>query len=173
MKRLENKVALVTGASRGIGASIAIELAQHGAAVIVNYAGDKKAAEETVSIINGHNGKAIAVQADVSSKADVTRLFDQAIEAFGKIDILVNNASILILDLFKDATDDDFQKQFDTNVKGTFYTLREAAKRLQDGGSVINFSSTITRTNFVRYGLYAGTKAAVDQFTRIFAKEVG
>jgi 3-oxoacyl-[acyl-carrier protein] reductase len=173
MKTLENKVALVTGASRGIGAAIAIELAQKGAAVIVNYSGSKKAAEDTVAIITDANGKAVAIQADVSNKNEVIRLFNQSIEAFGKLDILVNNAGIMILNSFKDATDADFEQQFNINVKGTFYTLREAASRLADHGSVINFSTTVTRTNFPGYGLYAGTKAAIDQFTRIFAKEVG
>jgi 3-oxoacyl-[acyl-carrier protein] reductase len=173
MKTLENKVALVTGASRGIGAAIAIELAQRGAAVIVNYSGSKDAADKIVATIMAANGKAIAVQADVSSKSDVKRLFEQSIAAFGKIDILVNNAGIMIVKPFKDVTDEDFEKQFNINVKGTFNTLREAASLLADNGSIINFSSTVTRTNFPGYGIYAGSKAAIDQFTRIFAKEVG
>jgi 3-oxoacyl-[acyl-carrier protein] reductase len=173
MKTLENKVALVTGASRGIGAAIAAELAKNGAAVIVNYAGSKTAAEETVSSIVAAGGRAIAVQGDVSKREDVTALFDEAIATFGKIDILVNNAGVMILKPLKDATDEDFEKQFNTNTKGTFNTLREAATRLADNGSIINFSTTVTRLNFPSYSIYAATKAAVDQFTRIFAKEVG
>jgi 3-oxoacyl-[acyl-carrier protein] reductase len=172
MKTLENKVALVTGASRGIGAAIAKKLAAEGAAVVVNYAGSKDAANEVVSDITTGGGKAIAVQADVANAADVKRLFDETISAFGKIDILVNNAGIMLLKPLKDASDDEFDKQFNTNVKGVFYALREAANRLADGGSVINFSTTVTRTNLPAYGIYAATKSAVDQFTRIFAKEV-
>jgi len=173
MKTLENKVALVTGASRGIGAAIASELAKNGAAVVVNYAGGKTAADETVAAIVAAGGKAIAVQGDVSKKEDVTRLFDETIATFGKVDILVNNAGIMAVKPLKDSTDEDFEKQFNTNAKGTFNTLREAATRLADNGSIINFSTTVTRTNFPGYGIYAATKAAVDQFTRIFAKEIG
>lgn len=173
MKIVENKVALVTGASRGIGAAIAAELAKNGASVVVNYAGSKKAADDTVAAIIAAGGKAIAVQADVSKADEVTVLFDQAIAAYGKIDILVNNAGVMVVKPIKDATDEDFDKQFDINVKGIFNTLRQAATRLADGGSVINFSTTVTRTNFPGYGIYAATKAAVDQFTRIFAKEMG
>ena len=173
MKTLANKVAIVTGSSKGIGAAIAVEMAGKGATVVVNYAGNKSAAAETVAAIINAGGMAIAVQADVSKKEDVTRLFDEAIAAFGKVDILVNNAGIMLVKSFATATDEDFDSQFNTNVRGTFNTLREAASRLANHGSVINFSTTVTRTNFPGYGIYAGTKAAVDQFTRIFAKEVG
>lgn len=173
MKTLENKVALVTGGSRGIGAAIAVELAKRGAAVIVNYAGNKDAADKIVASIVAANGRAIAVQADVSNKNDVKRLFEQSIVAFKKIDILVNNAGILIVKPLKDFSDEEFEKQFNINVKGTFNTLREAALQLADNGAIINFSTTVTRTNFPGYAIYAGTKAAIDQFTRIFAKEVG
>jgi 3-oxoacyl-[acyl-carrier protein] reductase len=173
MKTLENKVALVTGASRGIGSAIAKELAKNGAAVIVNYAGSEAGADDTVAAIEAAGGKAIAVQGDVSKQEDVAQLFDQGLAAFGKIDILVNNAGIMIVKPVKDSTDDDFEKQFSINVKGTFNTLREAAVKLADNGSIINFSTTVTRLNFPGYGIYAATKAAVDQFTRIFAKEIG
>jgi len=173
MKALNNKVALVTGASRGIGAAIALELAANGAAVVVNYSGSKSAADETVDAILKAGGKAVAVQGDVSRKDDVVRLFDEAIKTFGKVDVLVNNAGVMVVKSFKDSTDEDYAKQFDINVKGVFYTLQEAATRLADQGSVINFSTTVTRTNFPGYGLYVGTKAAVDAFTRVFSKEVG
>ena len=173
MKTLENKVALVTGASRGIGAAIASELAKNGAAVVVNYAGGKAGADETVAAIAAAGGKAIAVQGDVSKSEDVTRLFDEAIAAFGKVDILVNNAGIMITKLIKDTTDEDFTRQFDVNVKGTFNTLREAATKLANNGSVINLSSTTTRLMFPTYGTYVASKGAVEQLTRVFAKEVG
>src|ERR1041385_1484454 len=154
MKTLENKVALVTGASRGIGAAIASELAKNGAAVVVNYAGGKAGADKTVAAIVAAGGKAIAVQGDVSKSEDVTRLFDEAIAAFGKVDILVNNAGIIITKLIKDTTDEDFTRQFDVNVKGTFNTLREAATKLANNGSVINLSSTTTRLMFPTYATY-------------------
>lgn len=173
MNKLDNKVALVTGASKGIGAAVAIELAKNGAAVIVNYAGSKTGADKTVATITATGGKAIAVQADVSKTADVTRLFDSGIEAFGKIDILVNNAGVMTIKPIGECTDEEFDHQFSINVKGTFNTMRQAATRLADGGSVINFSTAVTRVNFAGYGIYAATKAAVDQFSRIFAKEVG
>ncbi|SEL59721.1 3-oxoacyl-[acyl-carrier protein] reductase [Chitinophaga rupis] len=173
MSTLTNKIALVTGASRGIGATVARHLAAAGAKVVINYAGGKEAADQLVNEIKEKGGDAIAVQADVSKSADVKNLFDTAIAHYGKIDILVNNAGIMITKLLKDTTDEDFSRQFDINVKGVFNTLREAATRLADNGSVINFSSTTTRVMMPTYGTYVGTKAAVEQFTRIFAKEVG
>ena len=173
MSTLTNKIALVTGASRGIGATVARYLAAAGAKVVINYAGGKEAAGQLVNEIKEKGGDAIAVQADVSKSADVKNLFDTAIAHYGKIDILVNNAGIMITKLLKDTTDEDFSRQFDINVKGVFNTLREAATRLADNGSVINFSSTTTRVMMPTYATYVGTKAAVEQFTRIFAKEVG
>ena len=173
MSTLTNKIALVTGASRGIGATVARYLAAAGAKVVINYAGGKEAAEQLVNEIKEKGGDAIAVQADVSKSADVKNLFDTAIARYGKIDILVNNAGIMITKLLKDITDEDFRRQFDINVKGVFNPLREAATRLADNGSVINFSSTTTRVMMPTYATYVGTKAAVEQFTRIFAKEVG
>ena len=173
MSTLKNKVALVTGASRGIGAEIAKQLAAAGAKVIVNYAGGKDAADRVVSLIKENGADAIALQADVSKADDVTRLFNAAITHYGKIDVLVNNAGIMITKLLKDTTDDDFTRQFDINVRGTFNTLREAAGKLADGGSIINFSSTTTRLLMPAYGTYVATKGAVEQMTRIFSKEVG
>jgi len=173
MSTLTNKIALVTGASRGIGATVARYLAAAGAKVVINYAGGKEAAGQLVNEIKEKGGDAIAVQADVSKSADVKNLFDTAIAHYGKIDVLVNNAGIMITKLLKDTTDEDFSRQFDINVKGVFNTLREAATRLADNGSVINFSSTTTRVMMPTYATYVGTKAAVEQFTRIFAKEVG
>lgn len=173
MNNLKEKVVLVTGASRGIGAAVAFDLAKAGAKVIVNYAGGKDAAEQVVAGIKNSGGDAIALQADVSKTADVKALFDDAIAHYGKIDVLVNNAGIMITKLIKDTTDEDFTRQFDINVKGTFNTLREAATRLADNGSIINFSSTTTRLMMPTYGTYVATKGAVEQLTRVFAKEVG
>jgi 3-oxoacyl-[acyl-carrier protein] reductase len=173
MINLTDKVILVTGSSRGIGATIAQQLATAGAKVIVNYAGGKTAAEEVVLQIKNKGGDAIALQADVSKTDEVKNLFDQAIAHYGKIDVLVNNAGIMINSLIKDTTDDDFNRQFDINVKGTFNTLREAATRLADKGSIINFSTSVNRLMLPTYGTYVATKAAVEQLTRVFAKEVG
>ncbi|CAD0219097.1 SDR family oxidoreductase [Chryseobacterium sp. D764] len=173
MSTLNNKVILVTGASRGIGAEIAQQLASAGAKVIVNYAGGKEAAEDVVALIESNGGEAIAIQADVSSPEAVKQLFDQAVGHYGKLDVLVNNAGVMITKLIKDTTDEDFTRQFDINVKGTFNTLREAAARLTDNGSIINFSSSTTRLMMPSYGTYVATKAAVEQLTRVFAKEVG
>ncbi|MDR0262388.1 MAG: SDR family oxidoreductase [Sphingobacterium sp.] len=173
MNTLKNKVILVTGASRGIGAEVAQQLASAGAKVIVNYAGGKDAAAQVVDRIKTQGGDAIAIQADVSNATAVAQLFDQAISHYGKIDVLVNNAGIMITKLIKDTTDEDFSRQFDINVKGTFNTLREAATKLADHGSIINFSSTTTRLLMPTYGTYVATKGAVEQLTRVFAKEVG
>ncbi|KQC01543.1 SDR family oxidoreductase [Pedobacter sp. Hv1] len=173
MVNLTGKVILVTGSSRGIGATIAHQLAAAGAKVIVNYAGGQLAAEEVVHQINNKGGDAIALQADVSKTDQVKSLFDQAIAHYGKIDVLVNNAGIMINSLIKDTTDEDFNRQFDINVKGTFNTLREAATRLADSGSIINFSTSVNRLMLPTYGTYVATKAAVEQLTRVFAKEVG
>ena len=170
---LTGKVILVTGSSRGIGATIAQQLAAAGAKVIVNYASGKAAAEEVVLQITNKGGDAIALQADVSKTDEVKNLFDQAIGHYGKIDVLVNNAGIMINSLIKDTTDADFNRQFDINVKGTFNTLREAATRLADQGSIINFSTSVNRLMLPTYGTYVATKAAVEQLTRVFAKEVG
>ncbi len=173
MSTLNNKVILVTGASRGIGAEVAQQLAAAGAKVIVNYAGGKDAAEQVVASIKNNGGDAIALQADVSNADAVKQLFDNAINHYGRVDVLVNNAGIMITKLIKDTTDEDFSRQFDINVKGTFNTLREAATKLADKGSIINFSSTTTRVMMPTYGTYVATKGAVEQLTRVFAKEVG
>ena len=173
MNTLQNKVILVTGASRGIGAAVAKKLAGEGAQVIINYAGNKEEAEQTVQLIKEAGGDAIALKADVSKAAEVTVLFDAAIAHYGKIDVLVNNAGIMITKLLKDTTDDDFTRQFEVNVRGTFNTLREAATKLANGGSIINFSSTTTRVMMPTYSTYVATKGAVEQLTRVFAKEIG
>ena len=145
MANLTGKVILITGASRGIGAQIAQQAAQAGARVIINYARGHDEAQAIVQTIEQAGGQAIAIQADVSQASQVTDLFTTAIAHFGCVDVLVNNAGIMITKPLKDTTDDDFTRQFDINVRGTFNTLREAATQLADGGSIINFSSTTTR----------------------------
>jgi len=173
MKKLSDKVILITGASRGIGSAIAIKLASQGAKVIINFAGSKEDAESVASSIIMSGGEAFVLQADVSKPLQVKHLFDAAIAHYGRIDVLVNNAGIMITKLLKDTTDEDFSRQFDINVKGTFNTMREAATQLADGGSIINFSTSVNRLMLPGYSTYVAAKAAVEQLTRVFAKEVG
>lgn len=173
MSNVKNKIAIVTGASRGIGAEVAKTLAAAGATVVVNYAGNKTAADDVVKTITTSGGTALAIQADVSKPADVKRLFDETITKFGRVDVLINNAGVLIYKLIVDTTDEDFDRQFNTNVKGVFNTLREAATRLADNGTIINFSTSVNRLMLPTYGPYVATKSAVEQLTRVFAKEVG
>ncbi|MGQ1945512.1 SDR family oxidoreductase [Geofilum sp. OHC36d9] len=173
MSNLEGKVALVTGSSKGIGAEIAKTLAKSGAKVVVNYAGSREFAENVVKDILYDGGEAVSIQADVSNKDDVVRLFDETITHFGKVDVLVNNAGIMSNQLIKDTTDEDFERQFSTNVKGVFNTLREAATKLAENGSIINVSSSVNRLMLPTYGVYAATKSAVEQLTRVFSKEIG
>lgn len=173
MNTLKNKIAIVTGASKGIGATVAKTLAGAGASVVVNYAGSKDAAEQVVSDITAGGGTAVAIQGDVSKPGDVKNLFAQTISRFGRVDILVNNAGVMITKQIAETTDEEFDKQFNTNVKGVFNTLREAATHLADNGSVLNFSTSVNRIMLPGYATYVATKAAVEQLTRVFAKEVG
>ncbi|CAN7629523.1 SDR family oxidoreductase [Phyllobacterium sp. LjRoot231] len=172
MTQQTNKVAIVTGASRGIGAAIAERLASDGFTVVVNYAGSAKEAQDLVSKIEASGGKAITAQANVSDAAAVRRMFDSAEAAFGGIDVLVNNAGVLKTIPLADTSDEEYDRHFAINTKGTFNTLREAAKRLKDGGRIVNFSSTTVGLNMPGYALYNGTKAAVEAFTHVFAKEL-
>ncbi|WP_201549907.1 SDR family oxidoreductase [Psychrobacter fjordensis] len=173
MTTLNNKVAIVTGSSKGIGAQIAILLASAGAKTVINYANDDAAANDIVNQIKSAGGEAIAVQADVSNAKQVEAMFDATIDAFSKPDILVNSAGVIICKPIAETTDEDFDRIFAINVKGTFNTLREAAAKLNDGGRIVNLSSTTTRMMLPTYGTYCATKGAVDQLTRIFSKEVG
>lgn len=173
MLSLAEKVMLVTGSSRGIGATIAQAAARAGAHVIVNYAGSQTEADAVVAAIAGAGGQALAVQADVSQPADVKRLFAESIARFGRVDVLVNNAGVMDLALVKDTTDEMFQRTLDINVKGVFNTLREAATQLADGGRIINLSSSATRLMMPTYAAYCASKGAVEQLTRVFAKEMG
>jgi 3-oxoacyl-[acyl-carrier protein] reductase len=166
------KVALVTGASGGIGAAVAARLAKDGFAVVINYAGNAAPAEALATTIEAGGGKALVAQADIGDPAAVKRMFDSAQATFGGIDVLVNNAGIMSLASIADSDDALFQRHIDVNLKGTFNTLREAAKRLRDGGRIINFSSSVTAMLQPTYGVYAATKAAVEAMTSILAKEL-
>lgn len=173
MENLKDKVVLITGSSRGIGAAIALKVAQSGAKVIINYAGGKEPAEKLAQDIISNGGQALAIKADVSNSAEVKALFDESIAHFGKIDVLINNAGIMITKLIKDTTDEDFDRHFNINVKGTFNTMREAATKLADNGSIINFSTSVNRIMLPGYATYVATKSAVEQLTRVFSKEIG
>lgn len=173
MSTLQGKIAIVTGSSRGIGAAIARKLAAEGAAVVVNYAGNRKAADEVVVAISGGGGRAIAVQADAGDPAQIRALFDAAEKAFGKVDILVNNAGTLVNKTVAETEEAEFDALFRLNVKGVYFAMKEAAARLADGGRVINLSSGTSRMMLPTYGAYSATKAAVEQISRTFAVEVG
>ncbi|ABE46646.1 glucose 1-dehydrogenase [Polaromonas sp. JS666] len=168
------QTAIVTGASRGIGAAIAQRLAKEGYAVVVNYAGKADEAQAVVQSITSAGGQAVAVQADVSSSAAVKALFDETIQAFGRVDVLINNAGIMppTLPQLADTDDDTFDRLFAVNVKGTFNTLREAGARLQHGGRIVNFSTSVIGLALPGYAVYGATKSAVETFTNIMAKEL-
>jgi len=174
MKKLANQVAVVTGASKGIGADIAKSLAAEGASVVVNYASSKEGADKVVAAITAKGGKAIAVQGDVSKQADITRLFEETKKAFGKLDILVNNAGIYAFAPLSEITEELFHNQFNLNVLGLLLTTKEATKYFNgNGGSVINISSAVTTLYPPGSATYTATKAAVDAITVILSKELG
>ncbi|UMB54938.1 SDR family oxidoreductase [Lutibacter sp. A64] len=173
MSNIQNKVILVTGSSKGIGREVAILLAKNGAKIIVNHSNSQKEADETVNEIQKNGGEAIAIKADVSDRDQVKQLFDKSIASFGRIDVLVNNAGTMISKKLKDCTQQDFSKQFNVNVKGVFNTLQEADSKLADNGIIINFSSSTTKLMLPTYAIYSATKAAVEQMTRVYAKEIG
>jgi 3-oxoacyl-[acyl-carrier protein] reductase len=163
------KTAIITGASRGIGATVAERLAGDGFNVVINYSSNAAPADALAAKIGT---AAIAVKGDVADPVAMRALFDAADAKFGGVDVLVNNAGIMQLATFADASDTQFDRQFDVNVKGTFNTMREAAKRLRNGGRVINFSTSVVGTRFESYGIYAATKAAVETMTAIMAREM-
>ncbi|WP_219209539.1 SDR family oxidoreductase [Variovorax boronicumulans] len=167
-------VAIVTGASRGIGAAIATRLAQDGHAVVVNYAGNAAEAAKVVDAITAAGGRALAVQADVADPAAVRRLFDETVAAFGHVDVLVNNAGIMppALPMLADTDDRTFDALFSVNVKGSFNTMREAATRLRSGGHIVNFSTSVIGLALPGYAVYAATKGAIEVMTNILAKEL-
>jgi 3-oxoacyl-[acyl-carrier protein] reductase len=172
MTTSNNKVAIVTGASGGIGAAVSERLGKDGFAVIVNYAGKAEPAAALVAKIEAAGGRAIAVQADIADPAAVARIFDAAEAAYGGVDVLINNAGIMQLATLGESDDALFDRQIAVNLKGTFNTLREASRRLRDGGRIINFSSSVTTMLQPTYGVYAATKAAVEAMTSILTKEL-
>jgi 3-oxoacyl-[acyl-carrier protein] reductase len=172
MEQNTQKVALVTGASRGIGLTVAERLARDGFTLIVNYSESAAPAEALVRKIEQAGGRALAAKADISDADSVRRMFDAAEAAFGGLDVLVNNAGVMTLASIADSDDASFDRHIAVNLKGTFNTLREAAKRLRSGGRIINFSSSVVGMLMPTYGVYAATKAAVEAMTRVLAKEV-
>ena len=173
-KKLDGKVAIVTGASKGIGAAIAKQFAAEGAAVVVNYASSKQGADRIVDEIAKRGGKAIAVQANVARKAEVERLFSATKKAFGTLDILVNNAGVYDWSPLEEITEEQFHKHFDVNVLGLLLATQEAIKQFgSNGGNIINISSTVTSLTPPSSSVYTGTKGAVDAITRTLAKELG
>lgn len=170
---LKGKRAIVTGASRGIGRAIALKLGDLGASVAVNYLKDEAAAASTASKIASAGGQGVAVQADVRQVAAIRTLFDRTVAEFGGLDILVNNAGIRLFKPIAEVTEAEFDDIFAANVKSVFFACQLAAERMADGGRIINISSSVTRVLMANYGPYSATKGAVDQITRVLAKELG
>jgi 3-oxoacyl-[acyl-carrier protein] reductase len=166
------KVAIVTGASRGIGAEIAKRLSADGFAVVVNYANSASEADSLVAQLVAEGGQAIAVKANVANADEVRKMFEATEQQLGKIDVLVNNAGIMKTMPIADTSDELFEQTFAINTRGTFNTLREASARMNDGGRIINFSSSALALNIPGYAIYNATKAAVESFTHVFAKEL-
>lgn len=174
MKKLENKVALVTGASKGIGAAIAKKLAAEGAAVVVNYGAAQEDAEKVVTEIVNNGGKAVAVQGDVSKTADVDRLFAETVKEYGGLDVLVNNAGIYPWAPIEELTEDSFHNLFNINVLGVLLTSKAAVNSFGDkGGSIINIGSAVSSVTPAGSTIYTATKSAVDSITRVLSKELG
>ena len=172
MNQQNGKVAIVTGASRGIGSAIADRLARDGFAVVVNYSGSADAAAALVRKIEKNGGRALAVQADVSDPGAVREMFATTVAQLGGVDVLVNNAGVMVLSNLGETDDAAFDRQVSINLKGTFNTLREAAKHLRAGGRIVNFSSSVVGLLQPTYAVYAATKAAVEAMTKVFAKEL-
>lgn len=167
------RVAIVTGASKGIGKAIALRLAQDGLAVVVNYASSRAAADEAVAEIEAAGGKAIAVQADVGATDAMARLFEAAEQAFGGVDVLVNNAAMMALSPVAETSDEAFEQHLAVNLTGTFRGIREGGKRLREGGRIINLSSSVVGVYGPTYGAYAASKAGVEALTHVASKEFG
>lgn len=172
MSDMKNRVAIVTGASRGIGAAIAERLGRDGFTVIVNYAGNAAMANAVVTRIEATGGVALSAQADVADPVAVKKMFDAAETAFGGVDVLINNAGIMALSPLAATEDLDFDKTVSVKLKGTFNTMREAGRRLRDNGRIINFSTSVVGLKLENYDIYAATKAAVETLTAIMAKEM-
>lgn len=171
--KLKDKVIIITGSSKGIGKEIAQLLARNGGKIVVNHSNSEAEAQATVDKIIKEGGTAFSIKADVSKKDEVSRLFDETIERYGKVDVLVNNAGIMITKEVKDFTQDDFTRQFDVNVRGILNTLQEAHRKLADNGNIINLSSSTVKMMLPKYALYSASKAAVEQMTRVFSREIG
>jgi len=172
-KGLEGKVALVTGASKGIGRAIAMRLARDGAAVVVNYSSSAEQAQKAVADIQTAGGRAVAVRADVGRVGEVIKLFDATFSNFGRLDVLVNNAALPLYKPLVEISEAEYDRLFDVNVKGTFFACQQAAKRMADGGRIINVSSSTTVMMLATYSAYVASKGAVEQITRSLAKELG
>lgn len=173
MSKLKGKVALVTGASKGIGAAIATALAAEGAAVVVNYASSKEGAEAVVARIKNAGGQAVAVRGDVALKAEAQALVDAAVRQFGRLDILVNNSGVYGFAPLEDITEEEFHRHFNVNVLGLLQTTQAAAKHMGEGASIINISSIVTRITPPHSAVYTGTKGAVDAITGVLSRELG
>lgn len=173
MSKLQGKVAVVTGASKGIGAAIAKSLAQAGAAVVVNYSTSKAGAEKVVAAITQAGGKAVAVQGDVAKVEGAQSIIDAAIQKFGRLDVLVNNSGVYEFGPVEAITPEHFHKQFDTNVLGLLLTTQAAVKHLPKGGSIINIGSLVSRGTPAASAVYTGTKGAVDAITGVLSQELG
>ena len=172
-KTLHNRVALVTGGSRGIGRAICERLARDGATVVVNYVQNKAKAEETVAAIRSGDGHAVAVQADVAKLADIRRLFEQTVAEFGRLDIVVNNAGIYTsFRPIVECTEEDFDRTFSVNARGAFFCLQQAARHIADGGRVVCISTAGTKMPVPTGSCYMGSKAALEQFVKILAHEI-
>lgn len=173
MSYLKDKTVIITGSSRGLGKNTAIEFAKQGANVIINYNSNEKEANDVVDKINNNGGNAIAIKANVGNSSEINHLFDTTIKHFGKVDIIINNAGIMITKPLKDFSEEEFDQQFNTNVKSVFLMMKIAAKKLEDNGRIINISSSTSKLAMPAYSIYSATKSAVEQMTRIFAKEIG
>src|SRR5258708_18814539 len=172
MSTLSQKVVLVTGASGGIGAEISRQFAKAGAKVMVDNGGRKEPADQIVSDIQKAGGDAFAIQADMRKSTEIKDLFDRSIAQYGKIDIVVNNAGIMITKLLKDFTDEEFTNQVDVNITGAFFVLREAMARVTDNGVIINMSTSVNRISIPTYVPYGATKSAIDHLTKVASHEV-
>jgi 3-oxoacyl-[acyl-carrier protein] reductase len=173
MRKLAGKVAVVTGASKGIGAAIAKSLAAEGASVVVNYASSKSGARTVVDSITAAGGKAVAVGGDVSKAADAQGIIDAAIKNYGRLDILVNNSGVYEFSAIEEVTEEKFHRMFNINVLGLLLTTQAALKHISEGGSIINIGSVVSRTTPAASAIYTGTKGAVDAITGVLARELG
>lgn len=173
MASLAGKVAIVTGASRGIGRAIAERLAQDGAAVVVDYSQSESAAQEVVAAIESKGGKAISIQADLSQIKDIRRLFQTTLEQFGQLDILVNNAGTSLYKPLAETTEEEFDHQFTVNAKGTFFALQAAAQHMTDNGRIVSVSTAGTISGGIKFSAYVGSKSAIEGFTLCLAQELG